>query len=300
MSILIFVLVSTFVLLFVLWLYPRHHDKKHTSAAACEARIQAIPTAIAIDCSLCDVLRENCSKLHTEQNDKCSQAIERINSESEKQKNDVEKVQAILDNALQLGTKYEIALQNQLVNNDWLAATEKSVENGDIYVMTSKFELELVEPMLDALIDNINQGVNYRYIIPKSQKGKFEKMVSEIIQDDRFDKTTKNKDVNDFLIASPIPDEQIMPTIAYYPLPKHESEVIIKLASDRNSARDGKAYSAYKVPKSHRDENDEYIEHAPFLKNLTLLFENVPEGERACPTIAEVEKKARPPQKKKK
>ena len=275
-SVLLFILVTFIVTGFVLYCYPKYHNDHYSNPSGCQARIDAIPTSIPVDCS-------GCEKLHNE----CCLAIARINSEAEKQEKDVVRVQAVLNDALQLESEYRKAIQDQMVNNDRLAEIEKSVVSGEIYVMTSKFILELEEPMRGALIDNLNQGVKYCYIIPNNLTAKFKNMVIEIIKDPRLNSRMKSKGVNDFLVASPIPKEQIMPTIAYYPLPDNESEVIIKLPSDKKSAQDRKAYSSYRVPKSNRGDDNQYYEHKPFFESLSTLFENVPTGNRICPTIGD-------------
>jgi len=226
----------------------------------------------------------------------CISAIDKINSEANQHTKFVAHVKAVLDDALKLESDYRKAIQDQLIDNEHLAEIEKSVVsgNGEIYILTSKFKLELQEPMRGSLIENINQGVNYRYIIPISQKGEFNNMVYEITRDDRFDKAKKNRTTNDYLVAVAIPDEQILVTIAFYPLNNGDSEVIIKLPSDTQSAKDMKAYCAYKVPKTVKDTDGVFREHHSFLANLKRLFEGVDLNKHICPSIDRIEKAARP------
>lgn len=253
----------------------KHFNDKHSNPECCTKAIEKTCT--------------NIDQLHCKYSERCEKSIKLMNKKILEQDTYVQEINTFVSNAQQLGKMFTAAVGQRLRTNKQVAEIEAHATVGsEILIMTAYFFLEICnEDMQKSMVDNINRGVKYRYIIPYEKKEDFKRMAYSIFAHSELKSEFKNANKNDFLTASFARKEFFMLTIAYYdiedtPLANAPSAVVVKLpAEDKDEAVDEKAM-IYLVPEGDVKNNNSTVsknnekkvnqEHVKFKDNLRTIY----------------------------
>ena len=242
----------------------QHHYLHHNNGTICNNRIN----------EFC----KGCEKIQLDRTNDCRDVIEKMNLKIEQQRAHLLSVDNLVVNAQKLEKLYADAVSERLRTNKQVAAIEAEVKpNTEIYIMTSSFLFERFDPdMRSSMVNNINKGVKYRYIIPDGSENEFSQMVYAILADESLYDIYKNTTNNNFLTAAKLGKEYFMLTIAYYELDSDSfSEVIVKLPADTLDEVAQEKPLTYLVPKGTTEQHGRQkynSEHKIVLDNLRALY----------------------------
>jgi hypothetical protein len=153
-------------------------------------------------------------------------------------------------------------ISKQIIDNDALDQLESRADHGSIiYVVSSNFELEQQEPFKSTIVDNLVQGVAYRYIIPLGEnRDTFDAMTKALFEAyfckarEKNPKLTKKKARTDMVAlfsAKTIPDDFVFLTTFVYKFDgddNEKNEVIVKLPYETEHSQQQNQRYVYQVP----------------------------------------------------
>lgn len=270
-----FVLIGVCII-FVVRSCFEHHLNHHNAGTKCDERL--------------DETCQKCKNIQEKYVEDCNNTIEKINTKISEQDKYVSDVRDLMSNVQQLGKMFTAAVGQRLRTNKQVAEIEaNAVVGSQIFIMTAYFFLEMYnDDMRESMVNNINRGVKYRYIIPYEKKDDFKRMVHFIFAHPKLKSEYRESNENTFLTASFAKKEFFMLTVAYYeindtPLANSPSAVIVKLpAEDISEATDENA-TIYLVPegqkrdagnqgKKGRQTKKENSEHTKFKDSLSSIY----------------------------
>ena len=150
-------------------------------------------------------------------------------------------------------------ISNQIIDDDSLEQLEKKANNGSkIYVITSNFKWEDRPNAFNLIIDNLVQGVEYRYIIPRDEnRDFFENMVRNIflkfketlISEGNKSETIREMFLRQFTAVS-VDKKFVFLTTVLYKFTDTEKEVIVKLPYEGEIPPNRNEKYVYKIPRT--------------------------------------------------
>jgi len=152
-------------------------------------------------------------------------------------------------------------ISKQIIDDDTLQQLEKRANNGSkIFVMSSNFKWEQKKESITSIVENLVQGVEYRYIIPRAEnRDQFEAMLKQIYTIFKTKQKNilnlSNKDEINKLFLSRfkavwVENDFIFLTTVLYQISDNDNEVIVKLPYEGDSQQEGSGKYVYLIPKS--------------------------------------------------
>jgi hypothetical protein len=169
----------------------------------------------------------------------------------------LEKTNGIVDSLRELKNQEIIdKISTCIIDDDTLEELEKRAGHGSsIYVMTSNFKLE-TEKYEQAIVDNLKEGVEYRYIIPRTHnKDEFDEMLHIIFKALKTKLSLSGETKKDaqtimssqFKVVS-VDDNFVFVTTVLYHFSADDNEVIVKLPYTSNTDTQVSEKYVYKIP----------------------------------------------------
>jgi len=157
-------------------------------------------------------------------------------------------------------TEIRTLISQQIIDDDALQQLEKRADCGSkIFVMSSNFKWEQKQESITSIVENLVQGVEYRYIIPRTEnRDQFEAMLKQMYT---IFKTKQNKlglnnndKINGIFLsrfkAVWVENDFVFLTTVLYQISDSDNEVIVKLPYEGDSEQECVGKYVYVIPKS--------------------------------------------------